>query len=303
LAEGKEEKSGSGREELVSFSSGGLRITGIVTLPENLAPGEKRPAFIALHGFGSSKSAENVRLPCRILNGMGYVTLRIDLRGCGDSEGERGRLIMAEHVANTRDALEFLSKHPAVGGQPIGVIGSSLGAAVGIYAAAIDGRFAAVVSSGGWGNGENKFRRQHATPEAWARFSAMLAEGKGYRERTGKPLMVPRFDIVPIPASAGRVKAADALEEFPWETAQSMFEFRPEEVVSRIAPRPLLLLHSSADPVTPREQSIALFERAGQPTDLHMFAEGSHYLLAQSNERVWRVVRDWLEKHFPVGSA
>lgn len=286
--------------ELVSFVSGGMQVVGLVTFPENLPEGEQRPAFIALHGFGSSKSAENVRLPCRILNEMGYVTLRIDLRGCGDSEGERGRLIMQEHVENARDALTFLATCPAVDPQRIGVIGSSLGAAVGIYAAGIDERFAAVVSSGGWANGETKFQAQHAAPEAWARFTAMLAEGRGFRERNGKPLMVPRFDIVPIPASAGRVKAPDALEEFPWETAQSMFDFRPEEQVGKIAPRPLLLLHSSADPVTPRAQSIALFERAGQPADLHMFAEGSHYLLAQSNERVWRVIKDWLARHFPV---
>ena len=87
------------------------------------------------------------------------------------------------------------------------------------------------------------------------------------------------------------------------ETAQSMFDFRPEELVGRIAPRPLLLLHSATDPVTPREQSLALFERAGQPADLHLFAEGSHYLLAQTNERVWRVVREWLGMYFPLRQA
>ena len=136
-------------EERVSFVSDGLRIAGIVSFPGDMSPGEKRPAFIALHGFGSSKSAPNVQLPCRMLNEMGYVTLRIDLRGCGDSEGERGLLIMDEHVRNTRDAMSFLATHAAVQPGRIGVIGSSLGAAVGIQAAGLDERFAAVISSGG----------------------------------------------------------------------------------------------------------------------------------------------------------
>ena len=68
-----------------------------------------------------------------------------------------------------------------------------------VYAAGVDERVAAVISTSGWGHGERKFRWQHREPGAFARFTAMLAEGKRHRERTGKSLMVPRYDIVPIP--------------------------------------------------------------------------------------------------------
>ena len=73
-----------------------------------------------------------------------------------------------------------------------------------------------------------------------------------------------------------------------------------EEVIANIAPRPVLLLHSSADQVTPTEQSIAMFKLAGQPCDLHLFAETDHFMFASTNLRVWTVIRDWLEKYFPV---
>jgi hypothetical protein len=79
------------------------------------------------------------------------------------------------------------------------VIGSSFGGAVAVYAGGTNPRIAAVISNGGWGHGERKFRGQHPTPEAWAKFTAMLEEGRAYRARTGKSLMVPRDDIVPIP--------------------------------------------------------------------------------------------------------
>ena len=36
-------------------------------------------------------------------------------------------------------------------------------------------------------------------PGGWAKFTEMLEEGREHRERTGKSLMVPRYDIVPIP--------------------------------------------------------------------------------------------------------
>ena len=78
-------------------------------------------------------------------------------------------------------------------------IGSSFGGAVGVYAGGTNPRVAAVISNGGWGDGERKFRGQHSTPEAWAKFTKMLEEGRDHRARTGKSLMVPRYDIVPIP--------------------------------------------------------------------------------------------------------
>ena len=79
-----------------------------------------------------------------------------------------------------------------------------------------------------------------------------------------------------------------------------MFDFRAEDVVGNISPRPLLLLHSAEDSVTPTEQSIELFRHAGQPTDLHLFAETDHFMFAEENERVRKVIFDWLAKYFPA---
>jgi fermentation-respiration switch protein FrsA (DUF1100 family) len=88
---------------------------------------------------------------------------------------------------------------------------------------------------------------------------------------------------------------------FPVETAQSMFDFRADDVVARIAPRPLLLLHAAVDSVTPTEQSIELFRRAGQPADLHLTAGTDHFMFADSNVRVRRILTDWLDEYMPVG--
>ncbi len=102
-------------------------------------------------------------------------------------------------MADTRNALTLLATRPEVDPERIGLVGSSFGAAVAVFTGGADRRVAAVISCGGWGDGERKFRGQHPTPEAWAKFTDMLEEGKRHRERTGKSLMVPRYDIVPIP--------------------------------------------------------------------------------------------------------
>jgi dipeptidyl aminopeptidase/acylaminoacyl peptidase len=287
-------------ESKVTFSSDGLKLAGVVRVPDSVKAGERRPAFVVMHGFGSNMNSNNVLEPCTMFEKLGYVTLRFDMRGCGVSEGERARIICLKQVADAHNALTFLTQHKSVEPDRIGLIGSSFGAAVAVYAGGVDKRVAAVISSGGWGDGARKFRGQHPTPEAWAKFTAMLDEGKRHREKTGKSLMVPRYDIVPIPPHLRSHLAAGSIEMFPAETAQSMYDFRADDVVGNIAPRPLLLLHSSTDSVTPTEQSIELFKRAGTPTDLHLFADVDHFMFAESNTRVRSVIFDWLEKYFPA---
>ena len=299
------------KEQVVSFKSAGLRLHGVIALPDGLPAGARRPAFLVLHGFGSNSESANVRTPTRVLNEFGYVTLRFDMRGCGKSEGEFGRVICLEQVEDLGNALEFLATHPAVDPNRIGAIGSSFGGAVAVYAGGTNPRLAAVISNGGWGHGERKFRGQHRSPQAWARFTKMLEEGCAYRARTGKSLMVPRYDIVPIPdhmrENLERQKvgmlAPNSVEMFPAETAQSMFDFRAEEVVGNIAPRPLLLIHAANDSVTPTEQSIEMFKRAGQPAELHLFSGLDHFLFAENSMRVWTVLRNWLDVYFPARGA
>jgi uncharacterized protein len=287
-------------EQRVSFKFNGLTLVGVVRIPDGTGADERRAAVIVLHGFGSNMTAGNVLKPCAMLDELGYATLRFDMPGCGESEGEKGRLICLEQVGAVSEALTFLTQYPQIDPARIGVLGSSFGAAVAVYAGGVDSRLAAVISSGGWGNGERKFRGQHPTPEAWAKFTAMLEEGKRVRAATGHSLMVPRYDIVPIPPEMRGNLATGSVQMFPAETAQSMYDFRADDVVGKIAPRPLLLLHSANDHVTPTEQSVAMFERAGEPTELHLFADTDHFMFAEGNTRVRRVVEDWLAEYFPA---
>jgi hypothetical protein len=288
------------QEETVRFTGDGRRLAGTIRLPDGMAPGEKRPGFVVLHGFGGNRKSPNVLASCALYERLGYVTLRFDMPGCGESEGESGRVICLEQVEATKGAISFLRTHPRIDAERIALSGSSFGAAVSVYTGAKDKRVAAVVASSGWGNGERKFRGQHPTPEAWARFTAMLEEGKRHRERTGTSLMVQRYEIVPIPERLRAHRRHGDVEMFPAEVPQSMFDFKAEEVVAEIAPRPLLLMHSSNDSVTPTEQSVELFKRAGQPTDLHLFSETDHFMLSENNLRVIRVLEDWLAKYFPA---
>jgi len=290
----------SKKEEGVDFTSQGLKLAGVLHVADATRPGERLPCFIVLHGFGSNKESGNVMKPAQWLLGQGYCAFRFDMRGCGESEGERGHLLCLDQVENTRSAISFLATRPEIDPARIALIGSSFGAAVAVYTAGVDRRVAAVISSGGWGHGERKFRGQHPTDEAWAKFTAMLAEGRRHRERTGTSLMVPRYDIVPIPPHLRGHLSRNSVEAFTAETAQGMYDFRAEEVVGAIAPRPLLLLHSAFDSVTPTEQSIEMFKRAKAPVELHLMADTDHFMFNEDNVRVFTILREWLAKYFPA---
>jgi hypothetical protein len=282
-------------EQRITFPSAGLELAGILHLPSDLKPGERRAAIIALHGFGGTMQGPGGNNPAQLFCDMGYVALRFDFRGCGQSPGERGRLICLEEVEDARNALSFLATRPEVDPTRIALMGE-----IAVYAGGVDPRVAAVISSGGWGDGEKKFRGQHPGDEAWARFMKMIADGQSERARTGKTVMVPRFDIVPIPEKMRGLLPAGSIMEFPLETVESMLAFRANDVVGNIAPRPLLLLHSAKDSVTPTEQSMDLFRHAGQPTDLHLMADVDHFMFTHGSPLVADLIHNWLDKHFPA---
>ena len=286
-------------DERVQFASDGLKLAGMLHLPEGVKKGERRPAFLVLHGFGSNKDSSVPTAATKLFTSLGYVVLRFDMRGCGESEGERGRTICLEQVEDTRHALEFLQTRAEVQKDRIAVYGQSFGAAVAVYSAGVEPRIAACISTGGWGHGEKKFRKQHEGPEAWARFAGMMKKGKEMQKR-GETLMVPRYDIVPIRPELRSHVAKGSILEFPYEVVESMYAFNANEVVGKIAPRPLLLMHAAHDTVTPTEQSVDLFQYAGQPTDLHLVAGVDHFMLSEGSPLVMDILRDWLAQRFPA---
>ncbi|MEW6452340.1 MAG: alpha/beta hydrolase [Pseudomonadota bacterium] len=287
-------------EEPVTFVSQGLKLAGVLHIPDGLKPGERRPACLVLHGFGSNKGSKACIGPAKLLESWGYIALRFDMRGCGDSEGTPAHIICMDQVEDTKSAVTYLMSRGDVDPNKIACAGHSFGAAVSVYAGGVDKRIAATISSGGWGDGETKFKVQHSGPGAWEKFTSTLARGKEQRARTGVSIKIPRYDIVPIPEHLRGNLAKGSVMEFPLETVESMLAFKANDVVGAIAPRPLLLLHASNDSVTPTEQSIRLFERAGRPADLHLVADVDHFMFAEGNPIVTDIIRNWLRMRLGV---
>jgi uncharacterized protein len=290
---------GTNVQENVRFPSDSVELSGVVHIPEGLKAGERRPAIIMMHGFGANK-AGGPEWVCRQFESWGYAALRFDYRGCGESGGERGRVIPLEEVADARNALTYMATRPEADPARIALCGSSLGAGVAVYAGGIDQRVAAVILENGLGNGERIIRSMH-TPESWAKFMQLMADSIRHRETTGTSMMVHRFDIFEMPKELQiNLTSNGSLMQFTAETAVGFFMFRPEEMIAKIAPRPILILHSARDRVCNFEEAFSLMRLAKPPIELHLIDGADHFMFVDPDPRVGFILRNWLDKFFPV---
>lgn len=286
-------------EKQISFASAGFTLRGTVHMPEG--PAQVRPGIILCHGFGGSSGGAGHPELAALLARSGYAALRFDFRGCGSSEGERGRVICEEEVEDVRAAITFMQSQDAVDASKIGLIGASLGGSVALYTAALDQRARVCAANGAIGDGERRFRYQYRDASAWKRFLERLEEAKRVRRESGRATMIGRFDIVAIPESRRAGMPPGAIMEFCAETAISMLECSPERVVRRIAPRPVLLVHPRGDDVVPASESEHIAAAAGEPCELHLIDTVDHF--ASGDPTLQKITLEWLARYLPAAAA
>lgn len=67
-------------------------------------------------------------------------------------------------------------------------------------------------------------------------------------------------------------------------------------VVGELSPRPLLLIHGTADPILSHECAEILYQRAGEPKQLKLFP-GAGHLLAEADDEMTALTAQWLLKN------
>ncbi len=284
----------------ITFKSDGLALAGVVTGPTNLKAGERRPGVVIMHGFGGHKNGPQQRWSSKQLAEWGYVCMRFDFRGCGESEGERGLVRPDIQIADARRGVDYMLSRSDVDPGRILLLGTSYGASVAVCAAATDARVKAVIAQGGWGVGENLFRSLHDTPEKWARFTKMIEDGRKAHAQGAPWPRAHRYDIVPIPERLRGNIDGPSTFDFSVETAAAFLTFDPQASVAAVAPRPLMLIHAAEDLVVPGEGSIELFRKAGKNAELYLMSGVDHFMFGENEHRVIHLVHDWLARFFPV---
>ncbi|MEB3328413.1 MAG: alpha/beta hydrolase family protein [Candidatus Sericytochromatia bacterium] len=121
-------------ETPLALPIGHTTLRGVLHLPAGPGP---HPVVLWLHGFAGHR-VEARRLfveGARRLEAAGFASLRIDFRGCGESDGDFLDTTITSMVADAREALASLRAHPAVDPQAVTVLGFSLGATIACHLA------------------------------------------------------------------------------------------------------------------------------------------------------------------------
>ena len=183
-----QEKLAGAEVEYGSVVASGARLRTIVSIPANLAGRAPAVLLVAGGGCGSIDTplSPDVAQPglVRVIGMNGFVTMRVDKSGMGDSEGPPCDSIgYEEELAGYRAALQALKAHRSVDPARVFLLGVSLG---GVFAPVLanESAVAGIVAYGTLatapspypGRSERFFREFAAVdiPAAWAKVDARV---------------------------------------------------------------------------------------------------------------------------------
>ena len=133
------------QEETIEITRDGIKLHGIVTVPDGHKNNEKLPLLLICHGFGGDLGYESDSVYKKISDlaiGEGYMTLRFDFDGHGKSGGSMEFMDLFREVLDGIEIIRYAQHREDV--DKITLLGHSQGGVVasvlaGLYADVIDG--------------------------------------------------------------------------------------------------------------------------------------------------------------------
>ncbi|MDO8609337.1 MAG: alpha/beta fold hydrolase [bacterium] len=112
----------------VEFNVKNLTLKGTLFFPKKLR--DKNPAILFVHGWTS----ERIRSfqYAKSLAKLGYVSLVFDMKGHGDSEGDRNNFSPKDFMKDCKVAYDYLLQVKGVDKENISLVGNSFGAYLGV---------------------------------------------------------------------------------------------------------------------------------------------------------------------------
>jgi len=246
-------------ENIVLFDSVGRRIAGIIHRPEGRGP---FPAVIIAHGFRSDKGRK--RELAKILCDRGFVAIRFDFFGCGDSDGRFENITISKMVEDLRFVIEHATKLYYV--NRTGLIGSSMGGMVAAIQAAQDSRIRTLVLD-----------RPVSDFKALPLFKHMRSqEFEAWKEKGMATLTLPREKF-----------------QVKFSFYQDGIKYDLYHLASRIE-CPTLIIHGDKDKDVPLEQSKRLFGVLGaEQKDLVVLEGAGHDYTDTEKAKVRELAVGW----------
>ena len=266
-----------------------IDVVGDLYFPANYDSAKKYAAIIVGHPFGGVKE-QTSGLHARKLAEMGYVTLAFDASYYGESGGYPRRMESPEvRVEDFSAAVDFLSNHPAVDTNKIGVIGICGGGCYSVNATQIDHRIKALATISMYDMGRAR-RQGVGDTQTYEQRMAILDELG--RQRTAEYGGATRRDIRALPEKVDENTPKFAIDfldyydnpqrgqhpnstgYYSYTSLAPMMNFFPFAQIETISPRPVLFI--VGENAVSKYFSEDAYEKAAEPKELFVVPEATH---------------------------
>lgn len=266
-----------------------IDMVGDLYFPANYSPAKKYAAIIVGHPFGGVKE-QTSGLHARKLAEIGYVTLAFDASYYGESGGYPRRMESPEvRVDDFSAAVDFLTNHPAVEADKIGVIGICGGGCYSVSATQIDHRIKALATISMYDMGRARRQGIGDTQTYQQRMSILDEIG---RQRTAEYGGTARKDIRALPEKVDENTPKFAIDfldyydnpergqhpnstgYYSYTSLAPMMNFFPFTQIETISPRPLLFI--VGENAVSKYFSEDAYEKAAEPKELFVVPGATH---------------------------
>ena len=246
----------------VEFTSGGATLRGHLAHPHPSAAATARRGLVLCHGFPADPPGQRnapssySELADRLAAEAGWVVLSFDFRGAGSSEGQ---FSLAAWLADIAAAVAYLRDASGVDG--VWLAGFSTGGALALCAA-----------------GEDEAINGVAAFAAPADFENWAADPRRFLDHAR------RVEVV--------TDNEHPLDFEEW--SRELREIRPLNLIGKIPPRPVLVVHGGEDDTVPLVDARALADAADGEVELRVLQGAGHRL--RHDPRAIAVLLGWLDR-------
>jgi fermentation-respiration switch protein FrsA (DUF1100 family) len=303
------------QKEKVHFQSEGLKVVGNLFRPQNSKEEEVSLPAILVAGAMTGVKEQVAGQYAECIAKDGYVTLVLDHRHFGESEGEpRQHEDPAKKLEDFKNAISFISSLKGIDRERIGACGISMGGGYMLQLAAFDRRIKAVsIVASGLNLADTLL--EMLGKEGFVNF---LKEFNNARQRhydTGEVQYIPAVATDNKPAAmigdepfeyygTSRAWSPGWVNRYTTESIENLMSYNAIPYARHVYPTPLLIVHGKNDKYCLPKFAQEVYDLADEPKEI-LWLDTSNHIDLYDNEKyvgpaISKIV-EWFNKYLRQG--